>query len=58
MWCCGTAGVVRFSPLHGVDATLNDWAGNISKLLSKVEKATQQISKESMVHRVPIDGVS
>jgi len=48
------AGVVRFAPSRGADDILNDWADNISRLLKKVETATQQISKDRMVHRVPI----
>lgn len=31
---------------------LNAWAGNISRLLDLVEKSTQQISKECMLHKV------
>ncbi len=33
---------------------LGGWANNIARLLDLVEKASQQIQKESMVHRVPI----
>ena len=50
---CG-AGIVRFAGRQDPDAVLNKWASNISKLLECVEKASQQIQKESMVHRVPI----
>ena len=48
------AGVVRFAPREEPDKVLNAWAGNIGKLLDCVEKASQQIQKESMVHRVPV----
>ena len=48
------AGIVRFAGRQDPDAVLNKWSSNISKLLDCVEKASQQIQKESMVHRVPI----
>lgn len=48
------AGIVRFAARQEPDLVLNTWASNISKLLQCVEKASQQIQKESMVHRVPI----
>jgi hypothetical protein len=33
---------------------LNAWSTNISKLLGLVDKATQQIQKEAMVHKVAL----
>lgn len=46
------AGIVKFAPNRGTDDILNDWSSNISQLLGKVEKATQQISKERMIHKI------
>lgn len=46
------AGIVKFAPHRNTDDILNDWSTSISKLLSKVEKATQQISKERMIHKL------
>ena len=34
---------------------LNAWSANISKLLSLVDKASQQIQKEAMVHKVVLN---
>lgn len=48
------AGVVRFSPPTSPVEALNTWSANITRLLDTVEKACQQIQKESMVHKVPI----
>ena len=48
------AGIVRFAQRREADAVLGGWAANIARLLDLVEKSSQQIQKESMVHRVPI----
>jgi len=48
------AGVVRFAPRRAPAEHLNGWAANIRRLLEVVERATQDIQKESMVHKVPI----
>lgn len=45
-------GIVVFKrPQHPNDL-LNDWSGNISKLLNLVESTCHQIRKESMVHSI------
>lgn len=48
------AGIVRFAPRRAPAEHLNGWAANIRRLLEVVERATQDIQKESMVHKVPI----
>jgi 26S proteasome regulatory subunit N5 len=48
------AGVVRFAPRKAPAELLNGWARSIGRLLDIVEKSTQNIQKESMVHKVPI----
>lgn len=48
------AGVVRFAAPAAPAAALNAWSSNLGRLLETVEKACQQIQKESMVHKVPI----
>jgi 26S proteasome regulatory subunit RPN5 C-terminal domain len=52
--CLHSAGIVRFSKPGAVAEVLNGWSKNISSLLNLLDKATQQIQKELMVHRVPI----
>ncbi len=47
-----SAGIVKFAPTRSADDILNEWSGNIARLLTKVEKATQQISKERMIHKL------
>jgi 26S proteasome regulatory subunit N5 len=49
------SGVVRFGARKSPAESLNQWSGSISKLLTLVEKTCQQIQKESMVHKVPLD---
>lgn len=44
--------MVKFAPTRSADDILNDWSGNITRLLTKVEKATQQIAKERMIHKL------
>lgn len=51
------AGVVTIGKKKKAEDTLNLWASNIEKLLGLVDKATQQIQKEAMVHKVQL-GVS
>ncbi|PNW73457.1 hypothetical protein CHLRE_14g632775v5 [Chlamydomonas reinhardtii] len=46
------AGVITFAAPPSAEQQLNGWAGNIAKLLDKVDKATQLIEKEAMVHKV------
>lgn len=48
------AGVVVIGKAQTPEDTLNAWSRNISKLLGLVEKATQQIQKEAMVHKVSL----
>lgn len=48
------AGNMRFAPRREPAALLNGWARNIGRLLDVVENATQNIQKESMVHKVAI----
>jgi 26S proteasome regulatory subunit N5 len=48
------AGVVVIGKPQQPEDTLNGWSRNISKLLGLVEKATQQIQKEAMVHKVQL----
>lgn len=48
------AGVVVIGKLKQPEDVLNDWSKNISKLLGLVEKATQQIQKDAMVHKVQL----
>ncbi|GBF93932.1 26S proteasome non-ATPase regulatory subunit 12-like [Raphidocelis subcapitata] len=48
------AGVVAIGKKPAPEDVLNAWASNIGKLLGLVDKATQMISKESMVHKVPL----
>jgi 26S proteasome regulatory subunit N5 len=49
------SGIVRFGARKSPAESLNQWSGSISKLLTLVEKTCQQIQKESMVHKVPLD---
>jgi 26S proteasome regulatory subunit N5 len=46
------AGVVVIGKPQQPEDVLNSWSANIGKLLNLVEKATQQIQKEAMVHKV------
>jgi 26S proteasome regulatory subunit N5 len=48
------AGVVVIGKKQRPEDVLNSWSKNISKLLELVEKATQQIQKEAMVHKVTL----
>lgn len=48
------AGVVVIGKPQQPEDVLNGWSRNISKLLGLVEKATQQIQKEAMVHKVQL----
>ncbi len=48
------ASIVRFAARREPAALLNGWARNIGRLLDIVENATQNIQKESMVHKVAI----
>lgn len=48
------AGVVVIGKTQQPEDVLNSWSRNISKLLGLVEKATQQIQKEAMVHKVQL----
>ena len=48
------AGVIRFAARKVPAELLNGWARSIGRLLEIVEKSTQNIQKESMVHKVPI----
>eukprot|EP00879_Flechtneria_rotunda_P000771 GHRR01000892.1.p1 GENE.GHRR01000892.1~~GHRR01000892.1.p1 ORF type:complete len:495 (+),score=198.91 GHRR01000892.1:353-1837(+) len=48
------AGVVMIGKTQQPEDVLNSWSKNISKLLGLVEKATQQIQKEAMVHKVQL----
>ncbi|KAG7667361.1 hypothetical protein Ndes2526B_g04126 [Nannochloris sp. 'desiccata'] len=49
------SGIVRFGARKSPAESLNQWSGSISELLTLVEKTCQQIQKESMVHKVPLD---
>jgi len=46
------AGIVTFQRPQQPNELLNDWSGNISKLLNLVESTCHQIHKETMVHNV------
>ncbi|EIE19531.1 putative 26S proteasome regulatory subunit [Coccomyxa subellipsoidea C-169] len=48
------ASIVRFAARREPAVLLNGWACNIRRLLDVVENATQNIQKESMVHKVAI----
>lgn len=48
------AGVVVIGRRQQPEDVLNGWSRNIAKLLGLVEKATQQIQKEAMVHKVQL----
>lgn len=48
------AGVVAIGKTQQPEDVLNGWSANITKLLGLVEKATGQIQKEAMVHKVAI----
>jgi 26S proteasome regulatory subunit N5 len=48
------SGVVRFAARRAPAELLNGWARNIGRLLDIVEKSTQNIQKECMVHKVAI----
>ncbi|CAL5228222.1 g11312 [Coccomyxa viridis] len=48
------AGVIRFAARKAPAELLNGWARSIGRLLEIVEKSTQNIQKESMVHKVAI----
>lgn len=48
------AGVVVIGKTQQPEDVLNAWSRNIGKLLNLVEKATQQIQKEAMVHKVQL----
>jgi 26S proteasome regulatory subunit N5 len=51
------AGVASFGGPKQPEQLLNNWSDNITKLLGLVEKATQQVSKECMLHKVQLGGV-
>jgi 26S proteasome regulatory subunit N5 len=46
------AGVIVMAQRQQAEDVLNAWSANIGKLLELVEKASQQIQKEAMVHGV------
>jgi 26S proteasome regulatory subunit N5 len=48
------AGLVVIGKPQQPEDVLNSWSANIGKLLNLVEKATQQIQKEAMVHKVQL----
>lgn len=48
------AGVIVIGKTQQPEDVLNAWGRNIGKLLTLVEKATQQIQKEAMVHKVQL----
>lgn len=48
------AGVITIGKKKAPEDILNAWASNIEKLLGLVDKATQQIQKEAMVHKVQL----
>ena len=48
------AGVIRFARRKAPAELLNGWARSIGRLLEIVEKSTQNIQKESMIHKVAI----
>lgn len=48
------AGLVTIGKTQQPEDVLNGWSRNIGKLLVLVEKATQQIQKEAMVHKVAL----
>ncbi|KAG2483012.1 hypothetical protein HYH03_018092 [Edaphochlamys debaryana] len=48
------AGVITFAAPKAPEEQLNAWAGNIARLLDLVDKSTQLIEKEAMVHKVAL----
>ncbi|XP_055328579.1 26S proteasome non-ATPase regulatory subunit 12-like [Paramacrobiotus metropolitanus] len=43
-------GVIVFRPQKNVNAVLDDWAGNVAKLMQMINQTTHLINKEEMVH--------
>ncbi len=52
------AGLVVIGGKKGPEDVLNGWSANITKLLELVEKSSQQIQKEAMVHKVALPGMA
>ena len=47
------AGIVSFKPKKNIDETLNGWSGDVSKMLSLVEKTSHLVSKvRTMLHTI------
>ena len=46
------AGVVSFCRLKDPSEVLNEWASNLTALMTLVTKTTHLINKEEMVHRL------
>ena len=43
-------GTIVFRPQKNVNATLDDWAGNVSKLMEMINQTNHLINKEEMVY--------
>uniref|UniRef100_A0A7R9YZL2 PCI domain-containing protein n=1 Tax=Chlamydomonas euryale TaxID=1486919 RepID=A0A7R9YZL2_9CHLO len=48
------AGIITFGKRQAPEEALNAWSSNIGRLLDLVDKSTQQIQKEAMIHKVDI----
>ena len=48
-------GTVAFTKRKEVNETLNDWSGNIGKLVDKLEKVTFLVNKEFQNHKIPTE---
>ena len=48
-------GTVTFTKRKEVDETLNDWSGNIGKLVDKLEKVTFLVNKEFQNYKIPTE---
>lgn len=52
------AGIITFGKRQEPEQLLNSWSSNIGRLLELVDKSTQQIQKEAMIHKVDISAGS
>ena len=48
-------GTVTFTKRKEVNETLNDWSGNIGKLVDKLEKVTFLVNKEFQNYKIPTE---
>lgn len=52
------SGIVSFVASKDPSESLNDWAHNLSKLMSLISRTTHLINKEEMVHKHLLGGGS